>query len=125
MPHPRAAALINSSAKCGASGDTAPEGRHPDAVVTNVATGASIPVFVGDYVLMGYGTRAITGCSARTSRTWEFAKAFELTIVRTVQPPEGFEEVIGMVRLKQSAGVRVEADGGSGCCLASRSPGGP
>ena len=39
------------------------------AVATNPATGASIPVFVADYVLMGYGTGAIMGCPARTSGT--------------------------------------------------------
>jgi leucyl-tRNA synthetase len=61
------------------------------AVTTNPATGASIPVFVADYVLMGYGTGAIMGVPGQDERDWEFAEAFDLPIVRTVQPPEGFE----------------------------------
>jgi leucyl-tRNA synthetase len=61
------------------------------AVATNPATGDSIPVFVADYVLMGYGTGAIMGVPGQDERDWEFAEAFELPIVRTVQPPEGFE----------------------------------
>jgi leucyl-tRNA synthetase len=61
------------------------------AVATNPATGASIPVFVADYVLMGYGTGAIMGVPGQDERDWEFAEAFDLPIVRTVQPPEGFE----------------------------------
>jgi leucyl-tRNA synthetase len=61
------------------------------AVATNPATGVSIPVFVADYVLMGYGTGAIMGVPGQDVRDWEFAEAFDLPIVRTVQPPEGFE----------------------------------
>ncbi|MBA3528683.1 MAG: leucine--tRNA ligase [Propionibacteriaceae bacterium] len=61
------------------------------AVATNPATGASIPVFVADYVLMGYGTGAIMGVPGQDERDWEFAEAFDVPIVRTVQPPDGFE----------------------------------
>jgi Leucyl-tRNA synthetase, Domain 2 len=61
------------------------------AVATNPATGASIPVFVADYVLMGYGTGAIMGVPGQDERDCEFAEAFDLPIIRTVQPPEGFE----------------------------------
>ncbi len=61
------------------------------AVATNPATGASIPVLVADYVLMGYGTGAIMGVPGQDERDWEFAEAFELPIIRTVQPSEGFE----------------------------------
>jgi leucyl-tRNA synthetase len=60
-------------------------------VATNPATGASIQVFVADYVLMGYGTGAIMGVPGQAERDWEFAEAFDLPIVRTVQPPEGFD----------------------------------
>ncbi|HEX3200004.1 MAG TPA: leucine--tRNA ligase [Propionibacteriaceae bacterium] len=61
------------------------------AVATNPATGASIPVFIADYVLMGYGTGAIMGVPGQDERDWEFAEAYDLPIVRTVQSPEGFE----------------------------------
>ena len=57
---------------------------------TNPATGAQIPVFVADYVLMGYGTGAIMAVPGQDERDWEFAEAFELPIVRTVQPPADF-----------------------------------
>jgi leucyl-tRNA synthetase len=58
---------------------------------TNPTTGASIPVFVADYVLMGYGTGAIMAVPGQDERDWEFAEVFGLPIVRTVQPPEGWE----------------------------------
>ncbi|MGW7286449.1 leucine--tRNA ligase [Streptomyces sp. NPDC054847] len=57
----------------------------------NPVTGERIPVFVADYVLMGYGTGAIMAVPGQDERDWEFAEAFGLPIVRTVQPPEGWE----------------------------------
>ena len=55
----------------------------------------SIPVFIADYVLMGYGTGAIMAVPAQDERDWEFATEFDLDIVRTVQPPEDFDETSG------------------------------
>jgi len=57
----------------------------------NPATGNPIPIFIADYVLMGYGTGAIMAVPAEDERDWAFAEAYGLPIVRTVQPPEGFE----------------------------------
>ena len=56
---------------------------------TNPANGAEIPVFIADYVLMGYGTGAIMAVPGQDQRDWDFAEAFGLPIVRTVQPPDG------------------------------------
>jgi leucyl-tRNA synthetase len=58
---------------------------------TNPATGEAIPVFVADYVLMGYGTGAIMAVPGQDERDWEFAEVFGLPIVRTVEPPAGWE----------------------------------
>ncbi|WP_219418477.1 leucine--tRNA ligase [Pseudonocardia nigra] len=61
------------------------------AYATNPVNGERIPVFVADYVLMGYGTGAIMAVPAQDQRDWDFATAFGLPIVRTVQPAEGFD----------------------------------
>ncbi|HEY8525740.1 MAG TPA: leucine--tRNA ligase [Acidimicrobiales bacterium] len=58
---------------------------------TNPTNGARIPVFIADYVLMGYGTGAIMAVPGQDERDWEFAEVFDLPIIRTVQPPEGWE----------------------------------
>jgi leucyl-tRNA synthetase len=58
---------------------------------TNPVTGAQLPVFVADYVLMGYGTGAIMAVPGQDERDWAFAEKFDLPIVRTVAPPEGWE----------------------------------
>jgi len=55
---------------------------------TNPVNDKPIPVFTADYVLMDYGTGAIMAVPAEDQRDWDFAQAFELEIVRTVQPPE-------------------------------------
>jgi len=61
------------------------------AYATNPVNGEHIPVFVADYVLMGYGTGAIMAVPGQDQRDWDFAKEFGLPIVRTVQPPEGWD----------------------------------
>lgn len=72
------------------------EGRQKTGVFTgsyavNPVNGERIPVFVADYVLMGYGTGAIMAVPGQDERDWEFAERFELPIVRTVEPPAGWE----------------------------------
>ncbi len=56
----------------------------------NPVNGARVPIWIADYVLMGYGTGAIMAVPAQDERDWEFAKRFDLPIVRTVQPPADF-----------------------------------
>lgn len=58
----------------------------------NPATGARIPVFIADYVLMGYGTGAVMGVPGEDPRDWDFAKTFGLPYNRTVQPPADHDE---------------------------------
>ncbi len=57
---------------------------------TNPVNGESLPVFVADYVLLGYGTGAIMAVPGQDQRDWDFALAFGLPIVRTVAPPQGW-----------------------------------
>ena len=50
----------------------------------NPLTGTEIPVWISDYVLMGYGTGAIMAVPAHDERDWEFAKKFGLPIIEVV-----------------------------------------
>lgn len=56
----------------------------------NPATRKEIPIWIADYVLMGYGTGSIMAVPGQDERDWEFAEKFGLPIVRTVQPPAEF-----------------------------------
>ncbi len=58
----------------------------------NPATGKEIPIYISDYVLVTYGTGSVMGVPGQDTRDWDFAKKFNLPIVRTVQPPEGFAD---------------------------------
>jgi leucyl-tRNA synthetase len=61
------------------------------AYAVNPANGERIPVFIADYVLMGYGTGAIMAVPGQDQRDWDFAEKYDLPIIRTVQPPEDFD----------------------------------
>ena len=57
------------------------------AFAVNPATGANIPIWIADYVLMEYGTGAIMAVPAHDERDHEFASVFQLPIVRVVAGP--------------------------------------
>jgi leucyl-tRNA synthetase len=50
-----------------------------------------VPIYLADYVLMTYGTGAIMAVPGQDQRDWDFAKAYNLPIIRTVQPPADWE----------------------------------
>jgi leucyl-tRNA synthetase len=58
------------------------------AYAVNPATGANIPIWIADYVLMQYGTGAIMAVPGHDERDFEFAQRFELPIVRVVAGPD-------------------------------------
>jgi len=64
------------------------------AYAVNPANNEKIPIWIADYVLIGYGTGAIGGVPAHDERDLEFAKKFDLPIVVVVQPT-GDEPAIG------------------------------
>ncbi|MFJ9408101.1 leucine--tRNA ligase [Streptomyces sp. NPDC101393] len=58
------------------------------AYATNPVSGEQVPVFIADYVLMGYGTGAIMAVPAHDSRDFAFARAFELPMRCVVEPSD-------------------------------------
>jgi len=58
--------------------------------VVNPFSGAEIPLFLADYVLMGYGTGAIMAVPGEDQRDWDFAEQHGLPIIETVKRPAGF-----------------------------------
>jgi leucyl-tRNA synthetase len=83
------------------------------AYATNPVNGDAMPVFVADYVLMGYGTGAIMAVPGQDERDWEFATRFGLPIIRTVAPPEGWdgEAYVGEGPAINSANDDISLDG--------------
>src|SRR5205823_13793319 len=66
------------------------------AFALNPAHGEKIPIWIADYVLLGYGTGAIQAVPAHDERDLEFARKFDLPVRQVVQPLAG-EEPIGFV----------------------------
>ncbi len=51
----------------------------------NPLNGKEIPIFIADYVMMGYGTGAIMAVPAHDTRDWEFAKKFDIDIIEVIK----------------------------------------
>ena len=83
------------------------------AYAVNPVNGESVPVWAADYVLADYGTGAIMAVPGQDQRDWDFAKAYDLPIVRTVQPPDGWEgeAYVGQGPAINSANESVSLDG--------------
>ena len=72
------------------STETEKEGIFTGAYCINPVNGEDVPILVGNYVLMGYGTGAVMGVPAHDQRDFEFARKYNLP-VRTVISPDGSE----------------------------------
>jgi leucyl-tRNA synthetase len=70
-------------------GPLAKRGAFTGSYVVNPFTKEPVPLYIADYVLMGYGTGAIMAVPAEDERDFAFAKAYGLPIVRTTEPAEG------------------------------------
>ena len=82
-------------------------GVHLDGIeVINPATGKVVPMFVSDYVLMGYGTGIVMGVPGHDQRDWDFAKAFGLPIVEVVEGGDITKEAF---TLKDDTGIMVNS----------------
>ena len=74
----------------------------------NPVNGREIPIFVSDYVLMGYGTGAIMAVPAHDDRDWEFAKKFGCEIIEVVSGGEDVQQAA--FTAKDETGILVNSD---------------
>ena len=74
----------------------------------NPVNGKQIPIFVSDYVLMGYGTGAIMAVPAHDDRDWEFAKKFGCEIIEVVSGGEDVQKAA--FTAKDETGILVNSD---------------
>jgi leucyl-tRNA synthetase len=71
-------------------------GEFTGSYAINPLTGQPIPVWIADYVLMGYGTGAIMAVPSGDQRDFEFARRFGLPIVAIQQPPQEWFDAHGI-----------------------------
>ncbi len=74
----------------GKGSQQAKEGQFTGAYVLNPFTQKAVPLYIANYVLMGYGSGAIMAVPGQDQRDWDFAVAHDLPIIRTVEPEAGF-----------------------------------
>ena len=94
---------------------------------TNPANGQQVPIFIADYVLLGYGTGAIMAVPGHDSRDWEFATEFGLPVIEVISGGDVATEAytgdgalvnsdyldgLNVSAAKEAIIARLEADGG-------------
>ncbi|MFM8303019.1 MAG: leucine--tRNA ligase [Actinomycetota bacterium] len=92
------------------------------AFARNPCNGWHIPVFIADYVLMGYGTGAIMAVPAHDQRDFEFAQEFDLPVRAVVRPAVGWLADRDLT-VDAPATTWPEAYVGEGAAMASRNSG--
>ena len=75
----------------------------------NPITGKEIPIFISDYVLMGYGTGAIMAVPAHDQRDFDFAKKFNLDIVPVVEPSDSNIDVNNLSESFEAEGKMINS----------------
>jgi leucyl-tRNA synthetase len=92
--------------------DAEKTGVSTGAFVVNPATGGSIPVWISDYVLMGYGTGAIMAVPGHDERDYAFARKFNIPIVEVVSGGDVSREAfVGDGKGTNSANAEVSLNG--------------
>lgn len=76
---------------------------------TNPITGKEIPIFISDYVLMGYGTGAIMAVPAHDQRDFDFAKKFKLDIIPVVEPNDSNIDVNNLSESFEAEGKMINS----------------
>ena len=61
------------------------------AYAINPVNNKEIPIWISDYVIMSYGTGAIMAVPGEDERDWDFAKKYNLPVVRTIDPGENYD----------------------------------
>lgn len=81
----------------------------------NPANGARVPIWIADYVLMGYGTGAIMAVPAHDDRDYEFAVKYELPVIQVIEPSDHSGNGAGRPKLPYTGdGVLIHSDGYTG-----------
>jgi leucyl-tRNA synthetase len=101
----REAATRSDVDRMAEGGGKAKTGVFTGAYAVNPTTGEQIPIWIADYVLMGYGTGAIMAVPAHDLRDWAFARQFDLPIRPVVKPPAGYQPT------SEEAALAHESDG--------------
>ncbi len=92
------------------STETEKEGMFIGAYAINPMNGEKVPIWIANYVLMGYGTGAVMGVPAHDQRDFEFAKKYDLPIKVVISPEEKLLHSDEMMEAFVEEGILVNSD---------------
>jgi leucyl-tRNA synthetase len=111
--NPEAAAFVKECSQLGTSEEAIEKaekkGFDTGLVAVNPFTGSEHPVYIANFVLMGYGTGAIFGCPAHDQRDLDFARKYKLPVLPVVAPKGEAAPVIDKEAFMED-GVLVNSD---------------
>ena len=84
-------------------------GQFTGRYVINPLTGAQVPIFLADYVLLGYGTGMVMGVPAHDQRDFEFARKFNLDIIPVVDPGNGQVDFENLTEAFEAQGTMINS----------------
>lgn len=96
--------------------DRQAEGREKTGVFTgfyavNQLTGYKMPIWISDFVLMGFGTGAVVGVPGHDRRDFEFAQKFGLKVIRVVAGKDGDESpIVSSDQVQEDEGTMINSD---------------
>ncbi|MCR5134881.1 MAG: leucine--tRNA ligase [Clostridiales bacterium] len=76
----------------------------------NPVNGKKVPIFISDYVLMGYGTGAIMAVPAHDQRDFDFAKKFDLEIIPVVDPGDPAIDLYNLTEAFEAEGTMINSE---------------
>jgi leucyl-tRNA synthetase len=79
-------------------------------VANPLIPGATLPVYIANFVLMEYGAGAIFGCPAHDQRDLDFARKYHLPVKTVVRPPDGPAPEIGIEAFVSTDGILVNSE---------------
>jgi leucyl-tRNA synthetase len=85
------------------------EGVFTGRYVTNPLTGTKVPIYIGNFVLMEYGTGAIMSVPAHDQRDFEFAKEYDIPIIITIMPEKTALDPASMTEAYEGDGKMVNS----------------
>ena len=92
------------------STETEKEGLFIGAYAINPMNGEKVPIWIANYVLMGYGTGAVMGVPAHDQRDFEFAKKYDLPIKVVISPQDKLLHSDEMTEAYIDEGILVNSD---------------
>ncbi|MFH1146389.1 MAG: leucine--tRNA ligase [Pseudomonadota bacterium] len=98
-----------STTTAGEAEEIEKEGVFTGRYCVNPLTGKRIPVFIANFVLMGYGTGAVMAVPAHDQRDFEFARKYALPLSMVIEPPEGGLSPESMTGAYEEQGIMVNS----------------